>query len=393
MALQVRRGTNAERLSITPLAGELIYVTDTKQLYVGDGTTVGGTTTIVGTIDSLLADTTPQLGGDLDLNNYNITGTGDINITGNITATGTITATGNINLGDGAGDDVISLNGVISGNLLPQTDITWNIGAPTFQFKEAWINQLNVENQITANRINGSLLADDSTIIFDAVTGTLNANALVGTFNGDVVGSVFGDDSTPIVDAINKTLTGDLITPTFGRVEITNPGSVGNGLNGGPGEVNLDLYSNDNRSLLNLRRRTTDDLTGDVNAIYGTVTFGRDDANGVKTTAIMFGRETSLYFGTSAAGVFNAASQFMVWKDYKLGVGLTTPTEAVDVNGNGKFSGTVTSGGFVQFGSYTDVEIGGVTPANGMVYYNTTDNKFRGYQNGNWINLDDGSTA
>ena len=393
MALQVRRGTNAERLSITPLAGELIYVTDTKQLYVGDGTTVGGTTTIVGTIDSLLADTTPQLGGDLDLNNYNITGTGDINITGNITATGTITATGNINLGDGAGDDVISLNGVISGNLLPQADITWNIGAPTFQFKEAWINQLNVENQITANRINGSLLADDSTIIFDAVTGTLNANALVGTFNGDVVGSVFGDDSTPIVDAINKTLTGDLITPTFGRVEITNPGSVGNGLNGGPGEVNLDLYSNDNRSLLNLRRRTTDDLTGDVNAIYGTVTFGRDDANGVKTTAIMFGRETSLYFGTSAAGVFNAASQFMVWKDYKLGVGLTTPTEAVDVNGNGKFSGTVTSGGFVQFGSYTDVEIGGVTPANGMVYYNTTDNKFRGYQNGNWINLDDGSTA
>ena len=393
MALQVRRGTNAERLSITPLAGELIYVTDTKQLYVGDGTTVGGTTTIVGTIDSLLADTTPQLGGDLDLNNYNITGTGDINITGNITATGTITATGNINLGDGAGDDVISLNGVISGNLLPQTDITWNIGAPTFQFKEAWINQLNVENQITANRINGSLLADDSTIIFDAVTGTLNANALVGTFNGDVVGSVFGDDSTPIVDAINKTLTGDLITPTFGRVEITNPGSVGNGLNGGPGEVNLDLYSNDNRSLLNLRRRTTDDLTGDINAIYGTVTFGRDDANGVKTTAIMFGRETSLYFGTSADGVFNAASQFMVWKDYKLGVGLTTPTEAVDVNGNGKFSGTVTSGGFVQFGSYTDVEIGGVTPANGMVYYNTTDNKFRGYQNGNWINLDDGSTA
>lgn len=37
MALQVRRGTNAERLGITPLAGELIYVTDTKQLYVEIG--------------------------------------------------------------------------------------------------------------------------------------------------------------------------------------------------------------------------------------------------------------------------------------------------------------------------------------------------------------------
>lgn len=37
-----RKGTNAERLLITPLEGEAIYVTDTKQLYVGDGTTVGG---------------------------------------------------------------------------------------------------------------------------------------------------------------------------------------------------------------------------------------------------------------------------------------------------------------------------------------------------------------
>lgn len=32
-------------------------------------------------------DTTPELGGDLDLNNYNIVGTGDINITGSVSAT------------------------------------------------------------------------------------------------------------------------------------------------------------------------------------------------------------------------------------------------------------------------------------------------------------------
>ena len=42
MALQIRRGTDAERTGITPLAGELIFTTDTKKLYVGDGTTVGG---------------------------------------------------------------------------------------------------------------------------------------------------------------------------------------------------------------------------------------------------------------------------------------------------------------------------------------------------------------
>ena len=43
MAFQLRRGTNAQRLGLTPLQGELIYTTDTKALYVGDGTTAGGT--------------------------------------------------------------------------------------------------------------------------------------------------------------------------------------------------------------------------------------------------------------------------------------------------------------------------------------------------------------
>lgn len=42
MALQLRRGTNAERTSITPSQGEPIYTTDTKQLYIGDGATAGG---------------------------------------------------------------------------------------------------------------------------------------------------------------------------------------------------------------------------------------------------------------------------------------------------------------------------------------------------------------
>jgi hypothetical protein len=42
MALQIRRGTDSERLLITPLQGELIYTVDTKKVYVGDGVTLGG---------------------------------------------------------------------------------------------------------------------------------------------------------------------------------------------------------------------------------------------------------------------------------------------------------------------------------------------------------------
>jgi hypothetical protein len=42
MALQIRRGTNLERQQIIPLQGELIFTTDTKKLWVGDGVTQGG---------------------------------------------------------------------------------------------------------------------------------------------------------------------------------------------------------------------------------------------------------------------------------------------------------------------------------------------------------------
>lgn len=42
MALKLRQGLSSDRLSITPASGELIYTTDTKEIYVGDGTTAGG---------------------------------------------------------------------------------------------------------------------------------------------------------------------------------------------------------------------------------------------------------------------------------------------------------------------------------------------------------------
>jgi hypothetical protein len=53
-------------------------------------------------------------------------------------------------------------------------------------------------------------------------------------------------------------------------------------------------------------------------------------------------------------------------------------------------SGNITAPGFVQFGSFTKSERDVLTAINGMVIYNTTSNKFQGYQNNTWINLDDG---
>jgi len=80
----------------------------TWTLYIHDGSddiqfaTIDTSANTVNFVDSALdvvTDSSPQLGGNLDLNSNNITGTGNINITGTATVTG-LTTTGDINLGD-----------------------------------------------------------------------------------------------------------------------------------------------------------------------------------------------------------------------------------------------------------------------------------------------------
>ena len=68
---------------------------------------------------------------------------------------------------------------------------------------------------------------------------------------------------------------------------------------------------------------------------------------------------------------------------------VSTYGEALRIKGNNDLvsAGNVTSGGFVQFGSMTTTERNALTPANGMVIYNSSDNKFQGYENSSWVNL------
>ena len=397
MALQVRRGTNAERLGITPLVGELIYVTDTKQLFIGDGATVGGTTSIAGTIDSLLADTSPQLGGELDLNGQNITGTGNINITG------TITASGNINLGDGVGSDVLVIGGAIQGHLVPDTDITWNLGSESNHFNEAWISQLNVENQLTVGRIMGDIIADDSTIVFDSstglvaagqiagtlpagvipaamtsnITGNLTGNATgahSGTLDGDVTGSVFTDDSTAIVDGVNNLINTSKIT-TAGLENLVIQSDLA------ATKTVAKVLSLDEQSELRVVRSSATDLSASTASI-GTISFGVEDTNGISTSAIVLANKDSLYLMTDPAGNFDTGSLSVTLTNGNLAVGsFAAATEKLEVYGN------TTVSGFVQFGSLTTTQRNALTAANGMVIYNSTDNKFQGYEDGGWANL------
>jgi len=143
MALRLRRGTNADRLTVTPAEGELLYTTDSKKIYAGDGSTVGGN--IVSGINDLIEDLTPQLGGDLDLNSKTIVGNGNINITGDIVGNGNINITGDI-----VGNGNINITGTIDAGA-----ITADIYGSVFgNDSQPLVDVINSKVILTNNSIN-----------------------------------------------------------------------------------------------------------------------------------------------------------------------------------------------------------------------------------------------
>ena len=67
MALQFRRGTDSDRLTITPAAGEPIFTSDTKELFIGDGSTAGGVDLITTKLGSISGDIIPDTDSTYDL--------------------------------------------------------------------------------------------------------------------------------------------------------------------------------------------------------------------------------------------------------------------------------------------------------------------------------------
>ena len=119
LQVQLRRGTSSQNASFVGRAGELIYTTDTKRLFVHDGTTAGGTE--IGSLSSLA--TVATSGSYNDLSNLPTLFSGSYN---DLTDTPTIPSaythpnhSGDVtSVGDGA--TTIS-NGVVNSDKLSTT--------------------------------------------------------------------------------------------------------------------------------------------------------------------------------------------------------------------------------------------------------------------------------
>jgi hypothetical protein len=334
MAFKIRRGTNAQRLLITPAEGELIYTTDTKRLFTGDGTTLGGVAVDTGTV---------------------------------------------------------AFSGIAS-DVTPDVDSTRDIGATGNRWAEGWFD--NVYGAFTG-ALTGNVTGNLSGNVTGNVTGNLTGN-VDGNVTGDLVGSVFADDSTTVIDAIQKKIFGSIYSPNNGNLYLsTNPSN--NYLTNGDvvitdnvvtllnGLDTIQLGTNTSALGVGLRIKSpvisnkaieTTSLTDGINSESFEIQVSRGTlnvptqvqqgdtlfalvANGYDGSAYRF---SSAMFATVETQTANpvapgavpgiigfvtsddggTTTKNLVFNSFgELGINLTTPTATLDVNGDAKFSGPV----------------------------------------------------
>ena len=213
MPLQIRRGTDAERTAMTqPLAaGELIFVSNTQRLFIGNGTTLGGIPItgytnedaqdavapmfVGGThsgINFAYNDASNIINATVDLSDYN----------GTIRASsfkGTIVADDSTALVD-AVDGRIFLDGTVKGNIVPNADVAYDLGSATYRFRDLYLSGSSIK-----------LGAATITAVGDAVNlplgSTMGGVPLAGGAGSDFKGNIIGDDSTIIVNVSTKVVT------------------------------------------------------------------------------------------------------------------------------------------------------------------------------------------
>ena len=247
MALLIRRGTDAERTGKVFQEGELIYTTDTKEVYIGDGVTPGGksvstysnaqaiqaigaalqagqhqnisftfdadqinaTVTLDGGLLNVVEDGDPELGGDLNLNGYGVFLSDSTKVidgvTGNLYGNLTGDVTGNV-----TGD----VTGNVSGNAVTVTNGVYTTGSYS---NPSWIASLE------GSKISGSVNSVTNGVYTNTQQSITGEKTFTQTIIGDIKGSVISTDGiTTLVNAQTNTIS----ATTIGATDLTVSGTL-----------------------------------------------------------------------------------------------------------------------------------------------------------------------
>lgn len=422
MPLQIRRGTEAERqlLASPPQQGELVYITDSEQLYVGDGTSLlRDITPITGYTDEnaldyigSVLDAGPHTGISFAHDDGANTISASINPTQNLT---TLTVSGNTSLGtttiDGnlavsgkliadfngtiSGDDStilvdgvenkINLDGTVKGDIIPDLNEAYDIGSNSFKFRDLYLSGSSLH-------LGAAEVTATGTTINLPVGSTVGGVAIMGGTESvltDIQGSVFADDSTILVDAIAGQVTGNVNSDTVntGSLIINKDLATGGLLleTQGDGEDDYDLFTvqayNDGADAPAQQVVKTRGTKASPAAIQ--------DGDGIFRIAYMgYGATTPGSIGVAV--VIDAEADGTIATNQVPGRYVVrtadaagTLTEAVRFNSKQE----TVFGGPAQLKSYTTAQRNALTAVNGQMIYNTDTSKIEAYAGGIWVAL------
>ena len=226
--IQFRRGTASQFSSVNPVlqSGEPGFTTDSNLLKIGDGSTPWNLLPYLSGfgISNVVDDTTPQLGGNLDLNSNNINGSGSIAIIGNVDVTG------NLDI-DGVGTFTqvgIGTDGPTHGFQVEQNNIVFNDGGGDYDFRVESNNDANllftnggtdrigIGTDSPTSKLDVSGLVTSSGYIVPLQSGFLKADGTVD--NSIYITGHPVTDATGSVDNTGRTYIQDILLDSFGHI-------------------------------------------------------------------------------------------------------------------------------------------------------------------------------
>ena len=412
MPLQIRRGTDSERTHMAqPLAaGELVYTTDTKRLYIGDGTTIGGTG-VTGYTDQNAADVAGALFEDGNASNTGITFTYDpvgltisAEVTGVLDPTSLVNGDFHLNLNsagqlvlpvDGDGNSRLQTNAarpwLISSNNAAGPTLSWigtvtngdllTLLAPTTDHNQIIVDQSGVIIKIDANNTGTSwsfsstgLVAESSINIKEGSLNVATATTGLAEFKTIVspdTGAVSFKSSNGTLEAPEVLVDGDLVGA------ITFKGYTGADYQ--PAAA-IAVFAD------------TDAVNGNIpgKIVIGTMNSTGDgqnlmilDSSGVLTVP-------SVTAGTLMAWDGSATNPSIVFNsDMSQDTGFFHPGDGIiAVSTNGTETARFDNGGFRSTGFIKVAQVNGTLPSPpeaGMIVLDGT--IFKGYNGSGWVNL------
>lgn len=305
----------------------------------------------------------------LDVNSiYGDTFTGHVvgDVVGDLTGDTYGLHNGNV-VGNVTGDVTGSLTGDVAGNL------TGNVTGGT-----ANISTLDVTGTASFATIQTNSITSLGSGTFTQVT----ANEFLGPVTGNLIGGLFANETTQVINVNDAQSIG--IAARSNKVAI--------GKDDGSGEINLDY------NLLNsyIKLPTSDGHAPHKFYAYrGT----KDDPQNLNTGDHMNLHSVSGYINgsykhTGAFGFFINPEKTHSATDTHANTGfllsVAGANHAPDLLGKKRVTiddlGCLRAG-ILQTSTYTATERGDITPATGMIIFNSSTNKFQGYNGSSWVDL------